>query len=72
MANGYVQRDVSRQDYEGMTTDEKLVCVWDVIVNLQKDVTKLKKWATVKIVSGAFAGGAVAIIVLVLLKVKVM
>ncbi len=72
MANGCVEQRITAESFREKTTDEKLDCLWDVMAVMQEDVRKLKKWSTVKIISGAFAGGAFAIIALIILGVKVM
>ncbi len=70
MANGCAVK-ITRSDFERKSTDDKLVCLWEIVEPMQGDILALKRWATVKIFTGAMAGGALMILALVLLGVKV-
>ena len=72
MANGCVDVRMTREQFQEQTTEQKLTCIWDIVQPLQKDLASLKKWNTAKIFSGAMAGGALTILALILLGVRVM
>ena len=61
MANGCVNQKVTRSEFEKKTTDDKLVCLWDVIVTLGEDMARVKRWSWLRMSSqftGAMIGGA--------------
>jgi hypothetical protein len=71
MANGCDVK-VTKTDFERKSTDDKLICLWEIVEPMQRDVQAMKKWATMKIFTGAMAGGALMILALILLGVKVL
>ncbi len=63
MANGCLYQKVSREEFLKKSTDDKLVCLFDVVSVVQTDIEKVKKhpvidkaWAGL----GGIIGGALA------------
>lgn len=67
MANGFVNVRVSRDEYLEKSTDDKLVCLWDAMSDIQGRVEALGKWWLLKVSTMLLCsciGGAVMTLVI--------
>lgn len=71
MANGCISTRITKEAFEKMTTDEKMVCFWEVITELQADVSRMKRWLSPEQIIASFVGGALMILILIMFGVKV-
>jgi hypothetical protein len=69
MPNGDI---LTEQDWKAASQEQKELWTFRMLRNLNDDVAKLKKWATLRIFGGSMVGGALMILILVLLGVKVL
>ncbi len=72
MANGCVNVKVTKAEFEDKTTDEKLVCLWDVVCDLQASTKRYMIWKTIAFPFFAMGGGALMELVIHLFKIKPM
>ncbi len=73
MGNGSVSVKVTRDEFEKKSTDEKLVCLWDVVSVLQSDMAAAKKWMFPKsaaVVCGSGLGGAGMMLFIHMFKIR--
>jgi hypothetical protein len=69
MANGF---DIlSETDWKLATQDQKELWTFRMLTNMNKEIKKLKCWATPKIICGSMIGGALTVLVMVIFKFKV-
>jgi len=72
MVNGCLK--VTSALFRTMTVDEKLDCLFEAVMDLQAKTTKVERWfmlRTFSVFVGSMIGGALMLLVLVLLHVKV-
>jgi hypothetical protein len=65
MANGCVEQRITRDEFKAKATDDKLTCLWDVMVVLSEELRQVKRWNWLRMSSqfaGAMIGGGIVVL----------
>jgi H+/Cl- antiporter ClcA len=73
VANGCVEQKVSKEEFLNKSEKDMIVCLFDVVSDIQKEVKLQKKWSPLKTAAYmfcTFAGGTFGIFIIHLFKIS--